>query len=317
MDNLCNKTSAVGIAYWCSGIYDRECSQPNQVEMNWSGGLVDWVEGDTAYVSVAFSWRANDAYSRCSWLQAQGYKVRVGGPGIVDRNIRLQFEGVAEIGGQIDAVVRHNPAATFASRGCPVGCYFCIVPKLEGTKFALIPDFTPRPILCDNNVSALPEDYQDYIIERYKQFNVKLIDINSGFEPHTFTESTYRRWQPFYHGGWRFAYDEMKEREQVINMVDILKDEPAYKKRVYVLIGNEPYADCMERVQSVIDWGCEPHVQPMIALGALTKKPVVQFDWTERKLKDVTRWANKWIWRTVKFQDYSNTFKGAKYCTAS
>ena len=73
---------------------------------------------------------------------------------------------------------------------------------------------------------------------------------------------------------------------------------------VYVLIGNEPYEQCYERVTKVIEWGCEPHVQPMIPLGALTKKPVVQFDWTERKLKDLTRWANKWIWRTVKFEDY-------------
>jgi len=182
---------------------------------------------------------------------------------------------------------------------------------MEGVKFTLIPDFTPRPILCDNNVSALPDDYQDHIIERYKAHNVKLEDINSGFEPHTFSEITYRRWKSFYRGNWRFAYDEMKEREQVINMIRILKDEPAYKKRVYVLVGNEPYADCMERVQSVIDWGCEPHVQPLIPLGALAKSPIVQYDWTERKLKDLTRWANKWIWRTVKFQDYSNTYKGA------
>ena len=145
---------------------------------SWSGGLADWVDGDTAFVSVAFSWRANDAFARCSWLKAEGYKVRVGGPGLFIRNISDQFEGVAEIGGTVNAITHHNPDATFASRGCPMNCSFCIVPKMEGTKFTLIPDFTPRPILCDNNVSALPADYQDYIIERYKKFNVRLEDIN-------------------------------------------------------------------------------------------------------------------------------------------
>ena len=189
-----------------------------------------------------------------------------------------------------------------------MGCYFCIVPRMEGTKFKLIPDFTPRPILCDNNVSALPEDYQDHIIERYKKFNVRLDDINSGFEPHSFDESTYARWKPFYHGAWRFAFDEMKEEVQVKRMIEILASEPAGKKRIYVLIGNEPYEQCYERVTKVIEWGCEPHVQPMIPLGALTKKPVVQFDWTEQKLKNLARWANRWIWRTVKFEDYSSNF---------
>jgi len=271
---------------------------------HWSGGLADWVEGDTAFVSVAFSWRANDAFMRCSWLKAEGYKVRVGGPGIVDRRVRKQFEEVAEIGGEVDAIIHHNQDATFASRGCPMNCYFCIVPKMEGTKFTLIPDFTPRPILCDNNISALPDDYQDYIIERYKRFNVRLDDINSGFEPHTFDELTYARWKPFYHGAWRFAFDEMKEEKQVKRMIQILANEAAGKKRVYVLIGNEPFEQCFYRVQKVIEWGCEPHVQPLIPLGALTKKPIVQFDWTEHKLKDLARWANRWIWRTVKFQDY-------------
>jgi len=271
---------------------------------SWSGGLVDWVEGDTAFVSVAFSWRANDAFARCSWLKAEGYKVRVGGPGLFIRNISDQFEGVAEVGGAVDAIIHHNPNATFASRGCPMNCSFCIVPKMEGTKFTFIPDFTPRPILCDNNVSALPADYQDYIIERYKKFNVELDDINSGFEPHTFNESTYARWKPFYRGAWRFAFDEMKEEKQVINMIRILKDEPAWRKRVYVLIGNEPFEQCFYRVQKIIELRCEPHVQPMIPLGALTKQPIVQFDWTEQKLKDMARWANRWIWRTVKFEDY-------------
>jgi hypothetical protein len=46
----------------------------------------------------------------------------------------------------------------------------------------------------------------------------------------------------------------------------------------------------------------------MIPLGALTKKPAIQFDWTEQKLKNLARWANRWIWRTVKFEDYSSNF---------
>jgi hypothetical protein len=36
----------------------------------WSGGLAEWTEGETAYLSVAFTWRLDDAYSRaCGYRQ--------------------------------------------------------------------------------------------------------------------------------------------------------------------------------------------------------------------------------------------------------
>jgi hypothetical protein len=270
--------------------------------MNWNKGLVDWVEDDIAFISIAFSWKLPDAYQRCIWYQSQGYKVKVGGPGTFARPSYLV--GVAEIGGEVDAIIHHNTDATYASRGCPVGCYFCIVPKMEGKTFTLLPDFTPRPILCDNNLSALPVDYQNFIIEKYQKFNVPLLDATSGFEPHTFDKDTYRRWKVINKGAWRFGYDERSEETEVYRMVQILKDEPANKKRIYVLIGNEPFEDCLRRIMQVIEWKCEPFVQPMIALNALERKPIIRFDWTERKLKDMARWANKWIWRTAPFSEY-------------
>lgn len=271
-------------------------------DMNWSNGIAEWTEGETAFISIAFSWMQPVAYQRAIWFRSQGYHVRAGGPGTYTRPDYLSE--VTEIGGQVDALVHHNPQATMASRGCPVGCYFCIVPKMEGKTFTLLPDFTPRPILVDNNLSGLPIEYQGYIIEKYQKCNVSLLDANSGFEPHTFDQDTYHRWKVINRGAWRFAYDEMSETEEVKRMFEILKDEPASDKRVYVLIGNEPIEPCLERIHKVIEWGGEPHVQPMIALNALQKRPMVRFDWTERQLKAVARWANKWIWRTVPLKEY-------------
>lgn len=276
---------------------------------SWSNGIAEWVDHNTAFISVAFSWRVHDAYSRAVWRKAEGYKVRVGGPGLFMSKQKYIFEGLAQLGGQVDAVIHHNPNATFASRGCPVGCSFCIVPLMEGRKFTLLPEFTPRPILCDNNVSALPDDYQEFIIEKYIKSGVTLLDINSGFEPHSFSDLTYKRWKPINKGAWRFAFDEMKEENVVKRMIKILADEPSGKKRVYVLIGNEPFEQCFERVTKIIEWGCEPHVQPMIPLNALTKSPLVQFDWTEQRLKDLARWANRWIWRSAKFDEYKRAEK--------
>ncbi|MER8560162.1 hypothetical protein [Mesorhizobium sp. M0578] len=275
---------------------------------HWSGGLAEWTDEDTAYLSVAFTWRLNDAYQRACWYKAAGYKVRAGGPGIFTRKHFLA--DVAEIGGSIpDAVVHHNPMATFASRGCPVGCWFCIVPKLEGKTFTLIPDFPVRPVLCDNNLSALPADFQDHIISRYRAASVPLMDANSGFEPRTFDDEVFARWSAINVGPWRFAYDDQAERPFVERVMHMLRDVPSRKKRVYVLVGNEPMAACIERVREVIAWGGEPHVQPYMKLNALERKPHVRFDWSEQSLRDLARWANRYLYKYTSFEGYQRSAK--------
>ncbi len=268
----------------------------------WLVGVADWVEWDTAYISVVFSWLLPKAYQRAIWYKTQGYKVRAGGPAFFVR--RKYLDGIAEIGGEVEALIHHNPQATVASRGCPVGCYFCIVPRMEGKEFTLIWDFVPRPVLMDNNLSALPVEFQEHIIRRYQETDTPLLDAQEGFEPLTFDEDTYLRWKAINKGPWRFALDETKEMDAVRCMMEILKDEPAAKKCVYVLIGNEPIAACYERIMKVIEWGGEPRCQPIMALNTLEKRPQVRHDWTEEKLSDMARWANRWIWRSVPLEEY-------------
>lgn len=280
--------------------------------MSWIGGLAEWQEGDTVYLSVAFTWLLNDAYERALFARTCGWKVKAGGPALFLVKMRHKLVDVAEVGGTYpEAVTKHNPLATFASRGCDQKCGFCIVPAMEGD-FTFIPDFTPRPILCDNNLSGLPPDYQDHIIRRYQDSGVKLIDANSGFEPHSFTPDVYARWTPLVNAGrgpWRFAYDTMSEGKEAVAVMRMLKDEPARRKRVYVLIGNEPYDECMSRIQAVIDNGCEPHVQPELKLVAMEREPKGKYDWTPQKLKDVARWANGFVWKSRPFSEYDRYAK--------
>lgn len=275
---------------------------------DWPNGLAEWTEGDTAYLSVAFTWKLNDAYSRACWYCQAGYKVKAGGPGLFTRKHFLA--DVADLGGDYpDAVWRHNPMATIASRGCPVGCWFCIVPKMEGKAFTMLPDFPVRPVLCDNNLSALPADYQRHIIARYKAADVPLLDANSGFEPRTFDDEVYARWRQINRGPWRFAYDDQAERPHVERVMRMLKDVSPRKKQVYVLIGNEPKAACMERIEQVIAWGGEPYAQPYMKLNALVKKPHVRFDWTERDLRRTQRWVNGRFWKFTPFDQYDASAK--------
>jgi hypothetical protein len=282
-----------------------------QQQSKWIGGLAEWIEGDTAYLSVAFTWKLDEARDRADWYRRLGYKVKAGGPATFVR--KKYLADYAELGGDYpDAIWRHNPAATIASRGCPVGCWFCIVPKMEGKAFTLLPEFPVRPVLCDNNLSGLPAEYQDHIVERYKAEGVPLMDANSGFEPRTFDGKVYERWRGINRGPWRFAYDDMQEREEVRAVLTMLEKVSPKRKRVYVLIGNEPFAECYQRVLEVIEWGGEPHVQPFMKLNALEKAAHVRFDWTAQKLTDLARWANRRVWRYAKFEDYERSAKTSR-----
>ena len=282
---------------------------------SWPVGSMEWEdprEPRTVNISVVFTWDADQAYSRAVWWRQQGWRVRIGGPGVF--TMKRAFDGVAdEIGGEIpDAVWYHNPAATFSSRGCPVGCYFCIVPAMEGREFTLIDDFVPRPILCDNNLSALPEEWQNEVVRRYQAAGVPLLDANSGFEPQTFDESVLRRWEAINRGPWRYAYDETQEGPDVERVCRMLAEYPAWKKRVYVLIGNEPFDACMDRIRQVIAWGAEPHCQPLMKLNARRKEFWLRYNWKTPLLRDVARWANRKIWRKCSFADYERSHRSKR-----
>lgn len=267
------------------------------------------LDADLICLSVIFSWHAPVAVEIALRMKDKA-EVWCGGPGMFalvnwwkehtglecTRGLDPRFEQQ-----------RGDYRMTFASRGCPVNCYFCIVPRIEGTQFTLDWEFRPAQILCDNNLSALPAEFQDHIIERYRNTGVALRDANSGFEPRTFTEDTYQRWKPILKGPWRFALDDMVELPDVERVMRILKAVSSRRKQVYVLVGNEPIEACYERAIKVIEWGGEPYCQPLIPLNALSRDHLkVAYDWTWQKLKDFTRYFNRHIWRSIKLAEYSN-----------
>lgn len=276
----------------------------------WIKGVAHWRDGATAMISVAFTWRLPEARKLADYYRAIGCThIRIGGPGTFTQRKYLADVG-AEIGGNVpDAMARHNPDATRSSYGCPVGCWFCIVPKMDGKAFTLLDGFPVRPILCDDNLSALPADWQRHVVGRYVAAGVPLLDANSGFEPATFDDEVFARWRPILKGPWRFGFDESTEGANVERVFRMLKELPPRKKQVYTMIGHEPFAVCMERIQRVIAWGGEPYAQPFIKLNALRKEPRIQHDWTAERLKRVQRWVNRRLWRYVKFDDYDPSAK--------
>lgn len=270
-------------------------------------------EPSQVFLSVIFSWHAPIA--REIALRYRGSAdVFCGGPGMYalakwwknwtgldcTRGLDMRFDRQ-----------RGDYQMTFASRGCPVDCWFCIVPKIEGKTFTLDWDFVPAPMLCDNNLSALPVDFQEHIIRRYQETGLRLSDANSGFEPRTFDDGTYRRWKAVNMGAWRFALDEIGELSDVERMMKILAPVSASRKRVYVLIGNEPIESCLERCRKVVEWGGEPYCQPVLPLNALDRHDyIIRHDWSSTLLQDFARYWNRYLWRSVALNEYNNRVRG-------
>jgi hypothetical protein len=264
---------------------------------------------DLVCLSVIFSWHAPLARDIALRVKAKS-EVWCGGPGMMALSKWWTREtGLSSTPGLDQRFERQRGdyKAIFSSRGCPVNCWFCVVPRIEGTSFTLDWEFQPAGILCDNNLSALPGEFQEHILRRYRAAAIELRDANSGFEPRTFDESTYRRWKPQLRGPWRFAYDTTDEGEYVRRMMALLRAESPRKKQVYVLIGNEPIASCYERARKVIEWGGEPYCQPVMALNALTRQAVmVRHDWSAGLLRDFARYFNRRIWRAAPIWEYSD-----------
>jgi hypothetical protein len=289
-------------------LYNWLLEQGNEVSYTDTDPGMFLTDFDLVCLSVVFSWDVKKA--RDIALRVRGNSdMWAGGPGFAALKNWWKKETGLECTYRVDERFEHqrgNYERTFASRGCPIGCSFCNVRLIEGKEFVFNYDFQPAPMLGDNNISALPVDFQEHIVKRYLESGIKLKDAESGFEPRSFDDDTYYRWLPIMKNVvWRFGFDETNESEYVERMMKILLKEPRPShKKAFVLIGNEPMEMCYKRIIKTIEWGGEPFAKPVIALNALDRKPMINYDWTERKLMDMTQWANRWYWRKTPLKEY-------------
>jgi hypothetical protein len=196
------------------------------------------------------------------------------------------------------------------TRGCPVGCYFCIVPKIDGTTMLEYPDFNPAPVVVDDNILRSSWRHQRLVVERLAAADFKSIDFNSGFEPLFFEQKHVDLYGQLPLKYWRIAFDEIKEAPEVERAIRLLRanDVPSKKIFCYVLAGNEPFADCLWRAQKVVEWGGEPRIQMMKPLTWLQPRKAVwinpKHDWTQELSINFPRYWYSYAWRRVEWEDW-------------
>jgi hypothetical protein len=279
----------------------------------WSVGLAEWVEGDTAFLSVVFSWKLPAAYMRAIWYRAQGYRVRAGGPAVTLNPGALA--DVAELGGLVDALAHHNPDATFTTRGCIRRCSFCAVPKIEGGLVEL-PDseWEPKPVICDNNLLASSPAHFDHVIDRLKAARLRGVDFNQGLDARILTDHHAARLAELPGAVIRLAWDNIKTEPLFRAAFSTLTGagvKPG-QVRVYVLIGyRDTPEDALHRLETVRALGALPNPMRYQPLDARRRNEYVDPNWTERELRDFMRyWARQNWLRNIPFAEYRRTSKG-------
>jgi len=269
--------------------------------LSWQSGFVEWIEGETAYLSVVFSWQMEKAFQRAAWYKAAGYKVVAGGPAVV---MRPEFlEGVATIGLSANALIRHNSDATFTSRGCPRSCPFCIVPKVEGDLVELA-DWDIKPIVCDNNILATSAKHFNSVIDKLKP--LKGIDFNQGLDARLLTDHHASRLRELNVEVIRIAWDDVHSELKVLAAIERLQRAGFKNIRAYVIIGfNDTPEDALYRLQTLKDIGVMPNPMRYQPLDTHKRNAYVGEHWTDVELKNYMRYWSRQIWLShIPFEDY-------------
>lgn len=272
--------------------------------MGWSKTFLEWVEGPTAYLSVAFTWHLPAAYSRAVWLREMGYAVRAGGPAVALMPDYLR--GVAECGGEMPgAIQRHNPQATRTSTGCVRECSFCAAWRTEGSLKEL-DDWPPGRLVCDNNLLACSRKHVDLVIDRQKRVP-GMTDFNQGLDCRLL-----RPWMADRLAELnclvRLSFDSVSYESRFVRAFEVLRKAgfPKKRVRVYVLIGyDDTPDDALYRLQTVASLGIDPNPMRYNPLDALVRDGYVAPGWTDSELTRFMRyWANLRYLRAVPFVDF-------------
>lgn len=264
----------------------------------WGKSIVQYREGRGIYISVVFTWHLPLARKLCTWYKEAKVKenVVVGGPAVDLMPHYLADVAYYEKGLQIPCLTRHNPDATFTTRGCIRKCAFCAVPKIEGDLWEL-KDWIPAPIVCDNNLLAASQKHFDTVIDRLKGF--KGVDFNQGLDARLLTAHHIERLQELWLPHLRFAFDHVSSEAVVMDSIDRVLAAGFAKCRisVYVLFGfDDTPEDALYRANAIKAKGIKPFLQRYQPLDALVKDSYIGKGWTGPEMHRFQRYWCRQNW---------------------
>ena len=271
--------------------------------MIWNGGYLEIEQNNTMCLSIVFSWELQKAYQRAIYWRNLGYNVVAGGPAVDYQPEILQ--GVATLGKGFNALPYHNPDATFTTRGCIRHCKFCVVPTIEGD-FRELPDYNPKPIVCDNNFLASSRRHFDKVIDSLKP--LQGIDFNQGLDARLLAPYHAQRLAELNLKCVRLAWDNTSLESVFRTAFTTLLSAGIPKSliRVYVLMGfDDTPDDALYRLTTVRDLGALPFPMRYQEPKAIKRNSFIGEHWTGTELRRFMEyWSHLIYLRPIPFEEY-------------
>jgi hypothetical protein len=241
----------------------------NNVRINCPPGLFD--EADEIHISVAFTWDL----PRAEWLEKQWRSVapvKIGGPAL------------NEPGGDFIPGMYLKEGYVITSRGCPNHCWFCSVPKREGSTIRELPVVDGWNVL-DDNLLACSEGHIKSVFSMLKRQKTKA-QFTGGFEAAILKDWHIDLLAEIKPQRIFFAYDTPNDYEPLVNAAKKIFSagflSPASNNvRAYVLIGypKDTIGAAEKRLKDVLKIGIFPMAMVWRDESGIRKPEWIKFAW--------------------------------------
>lgn len=201
---------------------------------------------DEVHISVAFTWDIPAAEELKRQWEAHYPVVKIGGPAYGDP------------GGEFVPGRYVRDGVVFTSRGCPRRCDFCLVPKREGKIREL--EIKEGYVVQDNNLLACSDAHIDRVFQMLGK-QKKAAEFAGGLDPNRITRKTAEKLRGLRISQMFIGFDEWTDRNAFDRAMDLLKDFPRDKKRVFVLIGRDGIDQDQARLEYAYNAGGLPFAQ--------------------------------------------------------
>lgn len=223
---------------------------------------------DEVHVSVTWTWDKPRAEFLAKTWRAVTDNIKVGGPAYDDE------------GGEFTPGLYLKKGYVITSRGCPNHCWFCVVPKREGTIREL--EVKDGWNLLDSNLLACSREHQEKVFQMLLKYQGKA-RFTGGLEAARLEPWHVERLQKINPHDLFFAYDTAQDWEPLVSSARMLKDAGIIRPgnhsvRCYVLIGWEK--DTIEKAEARLQKVLQLGIMPMAML----------FDRGEHRPKDAVKW---------------------------
>ena len=258
-----------------------------EMSQDWPKGPTYWMDDDTGYISVPFTWNIQDVVDETNsnlfvrkWI--------IGGPAAILMKGRLLKNPRVTVLDNMDGVLqRVNSQATRTTIGCPNGCKFCAVPKTEGCLVEL-EDWPDLPVLCDNNLFAASASHIDKVFDRLEK--LRGVDFNQGVDYRRINGHIIDRIKRLKSPIVRLACDGEKSKDGWLEALECMRGKGIPKSwfRSYILVGfDSGFDECWERCKFVESHGVLPLPQWFHELDSLKPNIITEkqeaLGWTERE----------------------------------